>query len=108
MFAQRFRCSVVAFIMSNLLWHLPNCSMHSSEFVPYVNEVQQDYISILSPLFNGLGVLYSASDKAKLLAKNFSKNSDLDNSGISLPTIPSRTNLKLYNISVAHRMVKSS
>ena len=51
-------------------------------------------------------VLSSASDKAKLFAKNFSKNSDLDDSGISLPVFPSRTNLKLHDISVIPKMVK--
>ena len=30
--------------------------------------------------------------------KNFYKNSSLDDSGISLPIFPSRTNLKLHNI----------
>ena len=54
------------------------------------------------------GVLSSASDKAKLFAENFSKNSNLDDSGISLPTFPSRTNLKLHNISVTVEMVKKS
>ena len=34
-------------------------------------------------LFNGLEVLSSASDKAKLFAKNFSRNSNLDDSGMS-------------------------
>ena len=34
-------------------------------------------------LFNGLEVLPSAYDKAKLFAENFSKNSNLDDSGIS-------------------------
>ena len=48
----------------------------------------------------------SASDKAKLFAENFSKNSNLDDSGISLPVFPSRTNLKLHNISVTPKMVK--
>ena len=48
----------------------------------------------------------SASDKAKLFAKNFSKNSNLDDSDISLPVFPSRTNLKLYNISITPKMVK--
>ena len=47
----------------------------------------------------------SASDKAKLFAENFSKNSNLDDSGISLPVFPSRTNLKLH-ISVTPKMVK--
>ena len=57
-------------------------------------------------LFNGLEVLSSASDKAKLFAMNFSENSNLDDSGISLPVFPSRNNLKLYNISVNPKMVK--
>ena len=48
----------------------------------------------------------SASDKAKLFAENFSKNSNRDNSGISLPVFSSRTNLKLHNISVTRKMVK--
>ena len=48
----------------------------------------------------------SAPDKAKLFAKNFSTNSNLDNSGISLPVYPSRTNLKLHNISITLKMVK--
>ena len=51
-------------------------------------------------------VLSSASNKAKLFAKNFSKNSNLDDAGISLPAFPSRTNLKLHNISVTPKMVK--
>ena len=46
------------------------------------------------------------SDKAKLFAKNFSKNSNLDDSGISLPVFHSRTNLKLHNISVTLKMIK--
>ena len=50
--------------------------------------------------------LSSASDKAKLFAKNFSKNSNLDDSGICLPVFPSRTNLKLHNISITPKMVK--
>ena len=51
-------------------------------------------------------VLSSASDKEKLFPKNFSKNSNLDDSGISLPVFPSRTNLKLHNIFVTPKMVK--
>ena len=51
-------------------------------------------------------MLSSASDKAKLFAENFSMNSNLDDSGISLPVFPSRTNLKLYNISVTPKMVR--
>ena len=51
-------------------------------------------------------MLSSASDKAKLFAENFSKNSNLDDSGISLSVFPSRTNLKLHNSSVTSKMVK--
>ena len=51
-------------------------------------------------------VLSSASDKAKLFAKNFSKNANLDDSGNSLPVFPCRTNQKLYNISIPPKMVK--
>ena len=51
-------------------------------------------------------MLSSASDKALLFAKNFSKNSNLDDAGISLPVLPFRTNLKLHNISITTKMVK--
>ena len=58
------------------------------------------------PLFNGPEVLSSASDKAKLFTENFSLNSNLDDSGISLHVFPSTTNLKLHNISVTPKMVR--
>ena len=48
----------------------------------------------------------SASNKAKLFPANLSKNSNLDDSGISLPVFHSRTNLKLHNISLTPKMVK--
>ena len=51
-------------------------------------------------------MLSSASDKAKMFAKNFSKNSNLYDLGISLPGFPFRTNLKLHNISVTPKLVK--
>ena len=60
----------------------------------------------MPPLFNRLEVLSSASDKAKLFRKSFSKNSILDDSCISLPVFLSRTNLKLHKISVTPKMVK--
>ena len=47
----------------------------------------------------------SASDKAELFAKIFSKNPNLDDSGISLP-VPYGTNLKLHNTFVTPKMVK--
>ena len=51
-------------------------------------------------------MLSSGSGKARFFAGNFSKNSNLDDSDISLPVCPSRTNLKLHNISVSSKMVK--
>ena len=45
-------------------------------------------------------MLSSASDKAELFAKNFSNNSNFDDSGVSSPFFPSRTNKKLHNISI--------
>ena len=58
------------------------------------------------PLLNGLEVLSSVSDKAELFAKNFFKNSDLDNASTSLPVFPSGTNLKQHNVSVTPEIVK--
>ena len=52
-------------------------------------------------------VFSSASDKAKLFAENFSKNSNVDNLGISLPVFPPRTNLKLH-IFLSPKMVKKA
>ena len=78
----------------------------SQDFWRIANSVLNKGKSAIPPLFNPLEVLYSASDKAKLFAKNFSKNSYLDDSGISLPVFPSRTNVKLHNISISPKMVK--
>ena len=76
------------------------------EFWRTANSVLKKGKSVIPPLFNGPEVLSSASDKAKLFAKNFSKNSNLDDSGISLPVFPSRINLKLHNVSITSEMVK--
>ena len=62
--------------------------------------------SAIPPLFNSLEVMSSSSHKEKLFAENFSENSNLDDSGISLPVFPFRTNLKLHDISVTPKMVK--
>ena len=78
----------------------------SRDFSRIANSVLNKGKSAIPPLFNGPKVLSSASGKAKLFAKNFSKNSNLDDSGISLPVFPSRTNLKLHNISITPKMVK--
>ena len=78
----------------------------SQDFWRIANSVLNKGKSVIPPLFNGPEVLSSASDKAKLFTKNFSKNSNLDDSGISLPVFPSRTNLKLHKISITPKMVK--
>ena len=71
-----------------------------------------NFLIVFSTRVNLLYLLYStvrrasASDKAKLFAKNFSKNPNLDDRGTSLPVFTSRTNLKLHNISVTPEMVK--
>ena len=51
-------------------------------------------------------MLSAASDKAKLFAQKFSKNSNLHDTGISSPLFSSRTNLKQHNISVTPKMVR--
>ena len=61
--------------------------------------------AIPSP-FNSPELLSSASEKAKLFAKIFSENSNLEDSGICLLAFHSRTNLKLDDISVTPKMVK--
>ena len=75
-------------------------------FLQIANSVLNKGKSTIPSLFNGLEVLSSASDKAKLFAENFSKNSNLDDSGISLHVFSSRTNLKLYNIFPTPKMFK--
>ena len=60
----------------------------------------------MPPLFLGQELLSSASDRAKCFAINFSRNCNIDNSGIILFVLPSRTNLKLHDISVTPKMIK--
>ena len=79
------------------------------DFWQIANNIFNKGKSAIPPLFNDLDVLSSAPDKAKLFSENFSQtltNSNLDDSGVSLPVFPSRTNLKLQNISVTPKMVK--
>ena len=78
----------------------------SRDFWRIANSVLNKGKSAIPPLFNRPKVLSSASDKAKLFTKNFPKNSNLDDSEISLPIFPSRTNLKLHNISITPKMIE--
>ena len=60
----------------------------------------------IPPLFNRPDVLSYALEKEKLFAENFSKNSNVVDSGISVPVFSSRNNLRQHNISVTPKMVK--
>ena len=62
----------------------------SHDFWQIANSVLNKGKSAIPPLFNDPEVLAPASDKAKLFAKNFFKNSNLDSSGIFLPVLASR------------------
>ena len=79
--------------------------LDSFDFWRIANSVLNKGKSATPPLYDP-EVLSFASDKAKLFPENFSKDSYLDDSGISLLVFPSRTNLKLHNISVTAKMVK--
>ena len=65
------------------------------DFWQIANSIPKKDKSDIPPLFSGLEVLLKTS-----------KNSNLDDSGISLPVFPSKTNLRLHNISVTPKMVK--
>ena len=77
----------------------------SRDFWRIANSVLNKDKPAIPPLLNEPEVLSSAFDKGKLFAENFSMNSNLDDSGIPLPVFPSRTNLKLHNISVTPKIV---
>ena len=75
------------------------------DFQQIANSVLNKDKSAVLSLFNGPEVLSSTSNEAKLFTKNYSNNTNLNDSGISLSVFPSRTNLKL-NIFIAPQMVK--
>ena len=81
--------------------------LDSRDFWRIANSFLNKSKSAIPPLFNGPEVLSSASDKAKLFAKSFCNNSNIDDLGIPVPVFPSRTNLKLRNISMTPKMVKN-
>ena len=105
-------------LAANRFLELPNLHMLSkqkSHHFPetWLSELQANCYSIikkgnsaLTPLFNISEMLSSASNKAIFFLKNISKNSNVDDSDISLTVFPSRTNLKLYNASVTLKMTK--
>ena len=74
--------------------------------LPIVFSTKANLLYVLYSTARRCCLLHLASGKGKLFAENFSKNSNLDDSCISLPVFPSRANLKLHNISVIPKMVK--
>ena len=58
------------------------------------------YKAAIPGLFNDTEVMSSVPDKENCSLKTFSKNTKLNDSGISLPAFPSRSNLKLHNVLV--------
>ena len=105
-FRQASNCCKKVLEAAKLTYAKTKESITSRDFWQIANSVLNKGKSAIPLLFNGLWALSSASDKAKLFAENFSKNSNLDDSGISLPFFSCRTNLKLPNISVTPKMVK--
>ena len=51
-------------------------------------------------------MLHSVSDTANLFAENFSKNSNLEDPGVSLLAFLFRTTLKMHNIPVTPKLAK--
>ena len=76
----------------------------SGDFWQMANSVLNKGTFAIPPLFYRPKVF--SSDKAKLFEKKLFQNSNFDDSGISLPTFPSKTNLKLHGIHVTFRLVK--
>ena len=97
---------LVNFVSGFRLEFITSQKLGSRDFWRIANSVLNKRKSAKPPLFNGPEVLSSASHNAKLFAENFSKNSNLLDSGISLPVFRSKTHLKLQNISVTPIMVK--
>ena len=95
--------NLLILIKKKKVHHFQN--LGSQDFWQIANSVLNKGKSPIPPLFNGLKVS-SVSDNAKLFSKNFSKNSNLHDSGICQPVFPSRSNLKLHSISVTPKMVK--
>ena len=78
----------------------------SRAFWQIFNSVPNKGKSAIPPLINGPGSLSFVYYKVKSFRKLFFKNFNLDDSGKSLPGVPSTTNQKLHNISVTLKTVK--
>ena len=81
-------------------------NLGSRNFWQIAHSVLKKGKSAIALLFNGPEVLSSASDKAKLLARNFFENSNLDERTISFHVFHFRTNLKLHNFSITSKIIE--
>ena len=70
----------------------------SRDFWQIADSVLNTDKSAITPIFNDPEVLSSTSNKIK-------NSTPVDGSGISLPVFSSKTNLKLYNISVKRNCI---
>ena len=77
----------------------------SRHFRGIANSVLNKDKSAIPPLLNGPQVLLSSASVEQNIAKNVSRNCNLDDSGIFLPVFTSKTNPKLHNILVTLKMV---
>ena len=105
-------CALLPLLSSNA-WNILN--FYQSLFLWWLS-IFCSIFSVASLLFcplsgTGSSTLYITdclSELCNIIKKFILKdiNSNIDDSGIYLPVFPSRTNLKLYNISVTPKMVK--
>ena len=93
-------------------WPFKKVDFTSNDFIFHLFDAITISIDRMFPLqYVGESVWISPFQhlkKQNCLLKTFFKNSDRDDSGIFLPFFPSRTNLKLHNISVTLRWLKRS
>ena len=91
-------------VQAGIVVYIPQVS-GSQDFWRISNSVLNKGKSAIPFLLNSPEVLSSPSDKAKLFADNFCKNSNLDDSGVCLTVFPSTNNLKSH-ISLTPEVVK--
>ena len=97
---QVFETAKIAYANKTKGYHFPK-----TWFLWHANKVLRISTSAAFPHLMALRWSF-VSDKPKLLAKNFSKTSNLDDLSISLTSFLSRTNPKLHNIHVTSELVK--
>ena len=77
----------------------------SHQFWQIANRILNRSVRSIPTIINGPEVISSASDKAKLFAKNFAANSTLCDQGHQLPVFPPITDNTLCNIQISVRDV---